>query len=193
MKKNTRTKSVGLASDAEFYATLNRVAAIQLEIVAIGAARDHAVQQAQLESATAIAELQAEIDGKLALCEKYGSAHRKELLEPDKKSAETAVARWGFRLGNRTVKMASRGITEADAIAVLKANKLGGYVRQLEELAKDKILSEAVTDEKLGGVTLTNSDGEALRLVDLGLKIHQGETFFIEAKVDTAETARVAS
>lgn len=187
-RKTTRAKSVGLNSRVDFEVTVDRVSWIDTEIRRLQAERDRAVQIAQTMHADAIAELEDEMKAKLALCEKYADEHRSELLPDKAKSARTPLSTFGFALSNKkAVKPTSRKIEESTIVEALKASGLGDYVRVAEEIAKDKIIADAKEDAELKVVVLINSRGNRVILTELGLKLVQNESFFIEPNVDGGE------
>lgn len=189
--KKTRAKSTGLTNAIDFEVTVNRVSFVQGQIAQIATARDHAVQQLLLESAAQIAELEEELKGKLALCEKFAAEHRKELLVEGKKSADTVLSRWGFRTGNRTVVLASKAWKWPDVLAALKEHGVKECVRTVEEVDKETVLK--LTDDQDGFLSYRDeeSDGNVqIAVTDLGMRIKQVETFFIEPLVESAEPVK---
>ena len=185
MKTPKRIKASGLSNLLDFELTIDRISQIQTEVRALSAERDAAVQAAQQLNAIAIAELEAEQKAKAALCEKYADEHRAELL-PDKavKSAETPLSRWGFRLGNRSVLLLRKTLPWDEVVGLLKLVGAQKCIRTVEEVNKEAILSS------------TNAMGElthelgTCQIGDVGLKIKQDETFYIEPKVDGGEQVK---
>lgn len=171
--KTTRAKSTGLATRFAFEETVDRVSFIQVELRQLKAERDARVQQAQLHHADLITELEDELKAKLALCEKFADEHRTDLLAGKAKSADTPVARWGFRTGMPQLKLLSKWTWEKVLVAI-KAAGDASFIRTKEEVAKDVILSWAQE----------NATQAAQTLPQIGVKVAQAETFYIEAKVD---------
>lgn len=181
-----RLKAPAIATEEEFRAQVSEIAHLQNQVTAIAARRDGVVQRVQARYAEKIAPIDAAIDARLALVEKYAEAHRAELLPKDRKSADTVLAIFGWRTGNRTVKFTSKKVTEESAILALELAGLGIYVRTVKEIAKDKILADCKDDK-----TLPFTLGEkTVTLEMLGLKIAQSETFYVEPKAETGETLK---
>jgi len=198
----SRIKATTLTTREQFNAAVDSAANLDTMIRYINARRDRAIQRIQIKFGMKTAPLEVQRDAQVGLAEKYADAHRAELLpdEKKKKSGDTATATFGWRDGNRTVRATSKRVTEETAIAVLKAERLGDYVRTKEELAKAKILNDAVDDKTLSRIVL-DPVGEAViregeyvmekvELAKAGLQITQTETFFIEPKVETAATLK---
>lgn len=174
--KNNRIKSTGLANRIDFEVTVDRCSFIQVELDRLNAQKNQFIQIAQAHAAEHIAELQAEQKFKVALCEKYAEEHRAELLPDEKKtkSNETPLSRYGFRTGTPSLKLLSK-ISWEKVVDNLRALKLTKYIRTTYEPDKQKLLA----------------DGTNFTLSEIGVKIVQSETFFIEPKVDGGETIKV--
>jgi phage host-nuclease inhibitor protein Gam len=78
----------------------------------------------------------------------------------------------GFRTGNPTLKPL-KGVKWEHVVDMLKASQQARYLRSIEEVNKDAILTDR---EALG----------ADRLKILGLRIEQTERFFAEARTEPA-------
>jgi len=110
--------------------------------------------------------LMAEMDGKLSEIREQYSGQLQDLdMEKDeafeklqafatenrdehfsrRKSMETTHGTLGFRIGNPQLKPA-KGMTWAGVLELLKM-KGKGYIRTVEEVAKDKLLAERESDE----------------------------------------------
>lgn len=198
MKPAKRLKAQPIADRAEFLALVAEIAALEAESRAHAALRDIEIAAITAKHEGDIAPLAEKIKGKLALVEAYAEEHRAELLPKDAKSAKTEAATYGWRVGNRTVKLMSR-VTEADAISALKQLGLGAYVRTEEAVAKNLILCDCEDDKHLIAATLEQGepvmkDGAVVTrtvpLQNVGLKITQAETFFIEPASADANTVK---
>lgn len=115
--------------------------------------------------------------------EKYAEENRKELLPGKEKSASTGGGTFGFRTGNRTTKTLSKWTWEK-VVEALRANKLTAYIVNKPEPSKVKILADAKD-----GI-LTNEAGEPVALSQVGIKIDQGEVFYIEPKTEGTPTIK---
>lgn len=187
-----RLKLQPLATRGEFIETINELAALELRRREIEVAREKALQAVNREFDTRLAPIAERIKGKFALAEDYAEAHRDELLPDKAKSAVVALARYGWRTGNRTVALLAR-VTSAQAIESLKRLGLGAYVRVKEEIARDLILADCADGKTL---SVAAADSDAAKLVPLGeagLKIAQSETFFIEPHGERADTLTEAA
>ena len=185
-----RLKAPVISSEEEFRATITGIAQLQNQVLALCAKRDGAVQRVQAEFAERIDPVDDAIDAALSLVEKYADEHRAALLPKDRKSADTTLATFGSRTGNRTVKTTSKKIDEETVVAALKANHLGAYVRTVEAIAKEKILADVRYDEGVKADVLVSSNAALVVLAELGLKIAQSETFFVEPKAESGETLK---
>ncbi len=193
--KNKRIKAPALTTRIEFDIHVGSIATMTTELRAMEAERDADIQLAQQTNAIEIGELQEIINAKASLCEKYADEHRAELLPGKIKSAETPLARFGFRLGNRTVALLKKGCSWDAAVIILKSLKLAGTVRTVEEVNKETILARTNDDGQLATSDEELAKGEKaarMPLSTIGLKINQSESFFIEPKVEGAETVKVA-
>lgn len=188
-----RLKSQPLADEAAFVRTVNSIAAVQASAARLIAQRDAEIVAIQNKYAEQLEPLENVIDAKLALADAYAQEHRSELLPKDKKSVELASAIFGFRTGTPSVKLASRKIDEETIVATLEANHLGAYVRTTKAIARDKILADAYRDDELQAMALVTSVGSRVILGEIGLKITQSETFFIEPKIESGETLKTAA
>lgn len=200
--KTSRIKNQPLTSRREFLGLIAEIAALEAQARALAAARDIEIAAVQAEHETRIAPLAELIKGKFALVEAYADHHRDELLPKGKKSTTTETVTYGWRTGNRTVKLMSR-VTEEQAIAALKGLSLGAYVRKVEEIAKSLILCDCEDDKHLIVATYDPAgepnykDGKLITrtvpLANVGLRIAQPETFFIEPASADANTVQAAS
>jgi phage host-nuclease inhibitor protein Gam len=182
-----RIKAQPITTRSEFLAIVTTLAQLEAQRRQIDAARDLQLQSVNLKFDAQLAPVAEKIKGQFALAEAYADTHRDELLPKDAKSVEAPLARYGWRTGNRTVKLLAR-VTEENAIAALKAQGLDGYVLTTESLARSLILADC-SDDKTLKVAIVRPGGIAqnlqVALSDVGLKIAQAETFFIEPKSDS--------
>ena len=101
---------------------------------------------------------------------------QRETLFCKKKSLDTIHGTIGFRTGTPKLKTL-KGFTWASVTNLLK-EFLPGYIRTVDEPAKDKILADRESDEvkeKLGKV---------------GLSVVQDESFYVEPKKEESEKLR---
>jgi len=98
-------------------------------------------------------EIQAEhVAAAFALAaEKYAEDHRYELFVGKVKSAETALAVFGFRLGQPTLKTLSKAWTWERVLEALIERGLKRFVRTKQEPDKEA-LKQHMSAEELAGV-----------------------------------------
>lgn len=102
----------------------------------------------------------------------YALENQEELFSK-KKSVEMSHGVIGFRTGTPKLKTL-RGFTWASALQLLK-EFLPGYVRQTEEIAKDKLLADRDAEEVSG------------KMSKCGIQVVQEETFYVEPKKEEVQ------
>ena len=110
--------------------------------------------------ANKLAELEGEKEKAFDTLQAYATENQAELFSK-KKSLEMAHGVIGFRTGT------------ASALQLVK-EFLPGYVRQTEEIAKDKLLADRDTEEM------------APQMAKCGIQVAQDETFYVEPKKEDA-------
>lgn len=165
-KMRTTTKATDqqvITSQEEFIATLDRIARLGVHLDMLQAAKETAMQQVLTEHDPEINDVARGIDQLIKRAEQWASPRREELFSKGKKSASTALAIYGYRLGKPSLKLV-RGWTWDKVVALLKSTRRKVYL-----------------------VTKVTPDKEALRqhvkphkLAKLGLEIKQEETFYVE-------------
>ena len=106
-------------------------------------------------------------DNAFDIMQAYAMENREELFSK-RKSLETTHGTIGFRTGTPKLKTL-KGFTWASVLTMLK-EFLPGYVRTVEEPAKDKLLAD-------------REDAEvAAMLPKVGVAVVQDETFYVEPK-----------
>jgi phage host-nuclease inhibitor protein Gam len=188
MKRPTRIKPTPISSVDAFTLAIDELATLEAMRRKIEAERDLEVAAVKTRFAERLGPIEDRIKGKGALVLAYAEEHRAALLPKDKKSATTALAVYGWRTGNRCVKLLSR-VSEELAINALKALGLGYLVRQVEAINRDQILSDC-KDDKTIGLRVGMAHEMPIALSDAGLRIAQGETFYVEPRSDAATTLK---
>lgn len=104
-----------------------------------------------------------------------------------KKSLDMVHGVIGFRTGTPKLKTL-KGFTWASALNLVKSF-LPGYIRQTEEIAKDKLLADREVEVMLGGGDPNNRGYRPLReqLVECGIQVTQEEAFYVEPKKEENE------
>lgn len=201
MKRSTRIKPQPLQDRAAFLAEVAALLALEATKRKINAERDAALLKVNAEFDGRLAPIEADIKGRMALASDYADGHAAELL-PDKasRSFTTETARIGWRTGNRTVAQKS-GVTVEHVVNSLQALGLESYVKIERSINRAAILADCTDDKTLnrvvrdpaGAVVLDENQQpmtEPVLIGDVGLKITQGESFYIEPKSASAETLK---
>ena len=121
--------------------------------------------------ASKLAELEDEKAKAFDTLQAYATENQTELFTK-KKSLEMAHGVIGFRTGTPKLKTL-KGFTWASALQLVK-EILPGYVRQTEEIAKDKLLADRDTEDMLP------------QMAKCGIQVAQDETFYVEPKKEDA-------
>ncbi len=123
--------------------------------------------------ATKLADLDVEKSNAFETLQSYAMENQAELFTK-KKSLEMAHGTIGFRTGTPKLKTL-KGFTWASALQLVK-EFLPGYIRQTEEIAKDKMLADR--DTQVADKTMFE------QMAKCGIMVTQDETFFVEPKVE---------
>lgn len=170
-----RIKATSFTSHAEFESALDQIAAAQVNLRTLEAYRDRDLQAVRDRHAPAIDAVAEFLKRQIVLAEKYAETHRDEVLPGKLKSAETALAVFGFRKGNPTLKPLNKRWTWDSVLEAVKARFKGRFIRTKEELDKDAIKAQ-LDDEQLAAI---------------GCRIDQADDFFVEAKEQPTTEAAV--
>ena len=114
-----------------------------------------------------LAELEGQKSTAFDTLQAYASENKGDLFSK-KKSLDMVHGTIGFRTGTPKLKTL-KGFTWASALTLVK-EFLPGYIRQTEEIAKDKLLADR---------DYTNMPEQMARC---GIQVAQDETFFVEPK-----------
>lgn len=180
MTTNTkRIKAPAILNRAAFELTVDTIARATTELRYLEAERDKLIQDAQAKYADWIATKEAEIALAVSMAEKYADEHRAELIPGKAKSNETPLARYGFRTSTPALKTLS-GWTWEKVTAELQKYSFRKWLRVKTEPAKDLMLAaHQRRPERIAAV-----------LKNVGVRVVQAETFFIEPKVDGADQVK---
>ena len=113
----------------------------------------------------------------------YAVGNQAELFTK-KKSLEMTHGTIGFRTGTPKLKTL-KGFTWASALQLVK-EFLPGYVRQTEEIAKDKLLADRDSDVMVTGDPLGPGKPMREQMAKCGIAVTQDETFYVEPKKEEA-------
>lgn len=175
MTKSTRLKATTIATRAEFDRVVDDLARSAVSLRKLTAARDNRIQLIRQEWSPQIEETLVRIENLTLLAEKYAEANRAELLPDEtkpggRKSAETPLAVFGWRLGNQ-VLVTARKITWAKVLAELIRRRFKGWIRVKREPAKEVMLAAAKRSKKAVAI-----------LAELGVTVAQEESFYVDPK-----------
>lgn len=173
MSAKKKDKLPAIVSNDQLLTTIDDIARLEVSIRALEAKRDAAVQLVRTEHDKRIEEDKVRLKSLMKLAANYSGANRPSLFKMAK-SAFSALARFGFRSGNPTVKALNKKCTEEFILGKLKA--LGKYIRTVEVIDKELIHADYKAEK------LTDA-----QLADMGLRIDSGETFFVESKADDSD------
>jgi phage host-nuclease inhibitor protein Gam len=163
-----RVKAEGFTTREEFDAAVDLIARKEIQRRKLEAERDRRIQDVQANHNPAIDGVKEEIDALATKAEAFCKDHREELIADGKQGAETPLARYGFRWGNKTLALLSTRWSWESVMDSLRKNGLVGFVRVKTEVDKDAVKNQ-----------LTESD-----LAANGMRIRQTETFWVEPKTD---------
>lgn len=121
--------------------------------------------------ASRLTELDEEKTQAFDTLQAYATENQAELFTK-KKSLEMAHGVIGFRTGTPKLKTL-KGFTWASALQLVK-EFLPGYIRQTEEIAKDKLLADRDTESM------------PAQMAKCGIQVAQDESFFVEPKTEEA-------
>lgn len=127
--------------------------------------------------------LGAEKENAFDVLQSFATEHQSELFTK-KKSLDMAHGTIGFRTGTPKLKTL-KGFTWASALQLAKKFLPATYIRQTEDIAKDRLLADRELEEvevydTPTGDPRTASMQEAMAAV--GIQVVQDETFYVEPK-----------
>lgn len=169
----SRLKASSFATRAEFDSALDEIAGLQVDLRAIEAERDNELQAVRDMFARDLEKISGKLKALIVLADKYAETHREELFPTKLKSAETALANYGFRIGNPTLCLLNRKWSWEGVLNAVKAAFRGQYVRTTEAVDKDALKRELSPEQ----------------LATIGCRIDQAETFYVEAKEQPTKQA----
>lgn len=128
-----------------------------------------------------LAILTEERDKAFDTLQAFATENQTELFAK-KKSLDMAHGTIGFRTGTPKLKTL-KGFTWASALNLVKSF-LPSYIRQTEEIAKDKLLADREVEVQIGGGDPNNRGYRPLReqMVECGIQVVQDEAFYVEPK-----------
>lgn len=130
-----------------------------------------------------LATLGAEKDKAFDVLQSFATENQAELFTK-KKSLDMAHGTIGFRTGTPKLKTL-KGFTWASALQLAKKFLPFTYIRQTEEIAKDKLLADRELKEVAVYDTPTGDPREVTMreaMAACGIQVVQDETFYVEPK-----------
>jgi phage host-nuclease inhibitor protein Gam len=168
-----------LTSRAAAEEMLNSLAASVNAQRALLAERDAKVLAIQNEYAAGLAVLSDAVNIKTEALHAWAMANPDEFPK-GRKSLEMGSGLVGFRTGTPKLALASRAFTWAKVLDLVRAKKWRKFLRVAVEVNKDAILARCGTVEK--PLPLQRKLGQ------LGLKLVQEESFYVEPDLTALET-----
>lgn len=166
MKRTKKNIIVGVTRDAAEEA-FGVFAKADAQIQKITAEIELACAKIREKHASRLSELETEKNESFDILHAYASENQEELFRK-KKSLDMTHGVIGFRTGTPKLKTL-KGFTWASALQLIK-EFLPDYVRQTEEIAKDKLLADRDTDDMIP------------HMAKCGIQVVQDESFFVEPK-----------
>ncbi len=187
MARQKKTIISGVSREAadEAFATYAKSDA---QIQKINAEIDLQCAKIREKHADRLTALTAERDQAFDTLQSYATENQAELFVK-KKSLEMAHGTIGFRTGTPKLKTL-KGFTWASALQLAKKFLPMTYIRQTEDIAKDKLLADRDMDEVEVYDTPTGDPREVTMreaMAVCGIQVVQDETFYVEPKKE--ETA----
>jgi len=170
-KRETKTLVKGITAD-QFNEALTTYAKADAKEQAITAKMDADMTRIREKYQAELDTLKSDKTDAFEVVQTYALENRDTVFSK-KKSLDTVHGVIGFRTGTPKLKLATK-MTWAKVLDNLKVY-LPGYVRKIEEPAKDRLLIDRDTQEV------------AANLKKVGLLVDQDERFFIELKKEEAE------
>lgn len=167
----TRIKTKQIADEPGFFAAVDKVARLEVQLAGIKARRDREVQIVHEKYKVEIEPLEDQRDLTLKLAEEFAEENRAEILPKDAKSAESTQAIFGFRLGQPTMKLLSKKWSWEKVLEALRSAHGDRFVRTKQEPDKEKLRAELADAE----------------LAVVGLRLDQEDRFFVEPKTETGD------
>ena len=187
MKRQKKTIISGVSREAadEAFATYAKSDA---QIQKINAEIELQCAKIREKYADKLAVLGAERDNAFDVLQSFATENQAELFVK-KKSLDMAHGTIGFRTGTPKLKTL-KGFTWASALTLVKKFLPMTYIRQSEDIAKDKILADRELEEVEVYDTPTG-DPRTVKMPEAmavcGIQVVQEETFYVEPKKEEAD------
>lgn len=171
---------IAIESTESLITTIDEVARLEVTLRTKTARRDKAIQLVRDEHDGPIEDMKKRIKELTKLAETYCMARRPEVFPGKDKSHSTALARFGFRVGNPTLALLNRKWTWDAVKTALVGADLFKFIRTVQEVDKDALKASKLTDAELAAI---------------GVRLDATERFYIDSKSEDAEriTTEVAA
>lgn len=170
MTTKITTRTGGIKNRDEYETKVNECAELEVQLRALTAQQDAELQAVRDRYEADMQRLANRRDALLAACGLYAGMHKDEVLKPGLRSGETALASYGFNLGNPTLVLLNRKHTWKTVCAAIQARG-ADFVEKYLTIPAPKPNKDAM---KAG-----LDDAE---LAELGCRVEQTDAFFIKAK-----------
>jgi len=168
MTKKAKT-STTIKTREELESVLGEYASAAIARGQLTLAMDEKINLVRKDYEGRLAELDDMLQGLFEDMEAWAVLHPAEFMP--KRSIDLVHGTLGFRTGNPTLKTI-KGVKWEHVLDMLKCNRMGSYVRTIEEPNKDALLADR---EAIG----------AERLQALGLRVEQAERFYADPKMES--------
>lgn len=176
-KARIKLTAPALRSRAEMEAMVGKIRELTIERNQKVLAREEAKKSIDDEHGPAIEKLNRELEEKTELCRCWAEANPSEFGE--RKSLDITHGLLGWRTGQPTLKTLSGWTWDRVLDNLQKDPVLKFYIREKPEVNRQQILADR---ETLGPDGLRN----------LGVKVVQEESFFVEPRLEELENRQVA-
>jgi len=168
-------KSPKCANRATFNCNMDEIAEKVVEYHKLKAECEKFHQEIDDKFAGRLNELESEIYELRDASEEFFLEHQDELCKPGQREGETALAKFGIRLGQPTVAKTVKTAFKVLAAKFAESAVLKRFVRATPELDKEKILATFRDKEMV-------KDQNAL--MKAGVTVEQKDEFWVKAKAE---------
>lgn len=170
MTTKITTRAGGIKCREEYELKVNECAELEVQLRALTAEQDAELQAVRDRYETQLQGLCNRRDALISACGLYASMHQEEVLKPGLRSGETALASYGFNLGNPTLVLLSRKHTWKTVCAAIRskgAEWVGKYLTVPEPRPNKDALKAGLDDAALA---------------EIGCRVEQTDAYYIKAK-----------
>ena len=172
--KKKKAALPAIESLEQFHSTVDQIAQLEVSLRGAAAIRDAAIQKVQEQYDGPIEDKKSRMKSLVDLAGTYATAHKETVFGSKVRSAATALATFGLREGNESLKTLKSKTTWETILQGLKA--IGKYIRTVEEIDKQALLDAKLTDAEYA---------------ELGLRVDKAERFYVVAK--SADANRIST